>query len=243
MDLKSIFGGVSIGKETTGNIRPSIKGLAVKVADGKFVARDGDGFFDVGDFVFDGGEKYVFRLPVNEDQVVPGDLLVLSDAPFQALFVKTIKDGTISGLDPTSGAVMEYPPHTNMFGVRFFVKAVSLIENLGSGGTDMLPLLLLLGGDGGGMASGESDSSLTTLLLMQSLGGGQNADISKLLPLLLLKGNKGDGLESLLLMQVLGLNLGNFSASSLGASIGKPGLPPAKAAYGEGKAGLRRQPG
>jgi hypothetical protein len=87
------------------------------------------------------------------------------------------------------------------------------------------------------MASGESDSSLTTLLLMQSLGGGQNADMSKLLPLLLLKGNKGDGLESLLLMQALGLNLGNLSASSLSPSFSKPGLPtPTKTTYGEGKA-------
>lgn len=40
MDLKSIFGGVLIGRDTSGNVKPSIKGLAVRVADGKFVARD-----------------------------------------------------------------------------------------------------------------------------------------------------------------------------------------------------------
>ena len=38
MDNMSIFGGVSIGKETSGNIRPSVKGLAVRVGDGSFVA-------------------------------------------------------------------------------------------------------------------------------------------------------------------------------------------------------------
>jgi len=142
MDLKSMFGGVSIGREMSGNIKPSIKGLAVKVADGKFVARDGNGFFDVGGFVFDRGDKYVYRLPVNEGQVQAGDLLIMSDSPFQALFVEAVKDGTIIALDPTSGSVVEYVPHTNMFGMKFFVKAVSLIENIGSGAaTGLLPLL------------------------------------------------------------------------------------------------------
>jgi hypothetical protein len=240
MDLKSIFGGVSIGRDTSGNVKPSIKGLAVKVADGTFVARDGDGFLDVGGFVFDGGEKYVYRLPVSEQQVEPGDLLIMSDSPFQALFVKAMKDGTIFGLDPTSGSVVEYVPHANMFGLKFFVKAVSLIENLGSGGAaELLPLLLLGDGGGGMTGSGDGDSGLTTLLLLQSLGGGQAADINKLLPLLLLlKDNKGDSLESLLLLQALGLNLGNLGAGSLGSPANKPGLPPGtKTAYSAGKTG------
>lgn len=248
MDLKTMFGGVSIGKETSGNIKPSIRGLAVKVADGKYVARDGDGFLDVGGFVFDGGDKYVYRLPVNEQQVEPGDLLVMSDSPFQTLFVKSVKDGTIVGLDPASGSVVEYVPHTNMFGLTFFVKAVSLIDNLGAGsgsgsGIDLLPLLLL-SNDGGGMSgSGDGDSGLTTLLLLQSLGGGQTTDINKLLPLLLLKGNKGDGLESLLLLQALGLNLGNMGAGSPGSYTGKPVLPPgAKTTLGAGKPSRSESP-
>ena len=58
----------------------------------------------------------------------------------------------------------------------------------------------------------------------------------QLLPLLLLKGNKGDGLESLLLLQALGLNLGSLGAGSLGSSPNKPGLPPGtKTTYGAGK--------
>jgi hypothetical protein len=205
------------------------------VADDKFVARDGDGFFDVGDFVFDGGDKFVYRLPVGEHQVEPGDLLVISDTPFQALFVKAVKGGAIIGLDPHSGSIVEYLPRANMFGIKFFVKAISLIENLGSGPTtDLLPLLLL-GGDNDITGAGESNGGLTTLLLLQSLGGGSTLDMSKLLPLLLLNGNKGDGVESLLLMQALGSNFGGLSSGLLDSAAKNPVLP-SKATYSLGKA-------
>lgn len=225
MDLKSIFGGVAIGREASGNVKPSIKGLAVRVADGNFVARDGDGLVNVSGFVFDGGDKYVYRLPVNEQQIEPGDLLITSDAPFRSLFVKSVKDGIIVGLDPQSSAVIEYVPPTNMLGVKFFVKAVSLIGSLGSGAaSDLLPLLLMADGSNSMSDAGDGDNGLTTLLLMQTLGGGKSMDINKLLPLLLLKGNKSDGLESLLLLQFMGLNPGSMDAGVLGSPAHLPGL-------------------
>jgi len=72
---------------------------------------------------------------------------------------------------------------------------------------------------------------------------GQALDINKLLPLLLLKGNKGDCLESLLLLQALGLNLGNLGTALLGSSPNKPGLPPGtKTTYDAGKPGRTGSP-
>jgi hypothetical protein len=221
MDLKAIFGGISVGKDNSGNIKPSIKGLAVKVAEGNFVAREGDKLVDVGGFVFDGGEKFIIRLPVTAEQVVPGDLLVLADEPFQALFVTEISAALIAGLNPQTSTRLEYVPRSNMFGLNLLVKVVSLLENFGAGSAiDLLPLLLM--GDGG--LGGDDDSGLSTLLLLQSLGGGApSTDLTKLLPLLLLKGGKGDGLESLLMLQALGLNLGNLGAPALQSSKGPVG--------------------
>jgi hypothetical protein len=160
--------------------------------------------------------------------VQAGDLLITSDDPFHALFVKGKgRNGTIKAIDPRTSTEVDYIPPTNMFGVRFFVKAISLVEGLGGQGADnLLPLLALsegglgglgLGGGaaagGGGAAGGAggaggTEDLLGTLLVLQGFGG-QAADINKLLPLLLLKG-RGDGLETLLLLQAFGLNLGNL---------------------------------
>jgi len=39
MNLQSIFGSVEIGKDTTGNFKQSIYGIAVKKGENKFIAR------------------------------------------------------------------------------------------------------------------------------------------------------------------------------------------------------------
>jgi hypothetical protein len=227
MNLKSIFGGVAIGKDTSGNIKPSIKGLAVRLADGKFVVKDGEGFLDVAGFVFDGGDKYVFRLPVKEEQIKPDDLLIISDSPFQSLFVTAVKEGTIIGLDPQTSTIVQYVPPKNMFGITFFVKAVNLLGSFADGGTtDVLPMLLLSDGLGGLSGAGAGEDNLSTLLLLQTLGGGQTADMSTMLPFLLLNGNNGNGLETLLLLQTLGLNLGNLGTNESRTAHGKQALPP-----------------
>lgn len=234
MNLRTIFGGVAIGKDTSGNIKPSVKGLAVKVSDTKFVVRDGDSLLDVDGFVIDGGDRYVYRMPVKPDQVEAGDLLITSDDPFHALFVKAVgksKNGTIRALDPRTSTEVDYIPQTNMFGVRFFVKAISLVEGLGGGGADNLLALLALsegglGGLGGGAAAGAAggaaggaggDDNLATLLLLQGFGG-KAVDINKLLPFLLLKG-KGDSLETILLLQALGINLGNLGGGGQSLAV------------------------
>jgi hypothetical protein len=223
MDLKAILGGISVGKDTSGNIKPSIKGLAVKVADGNFLARDGEALIDVGGFVFEGAENLVVRVPVPAEQVGPGDLLVLADDPFQALFVTEVSTAVIAGLNPQTSTRLEYVPHSNMFGRKLLVKVVSLLENIGTGGgVDLLPLLLL--GDGG---TGGDESSLSTLLLLQSLGGGeQPTDLTKLLPLMLLKGGNGDGLGSLLMLKAMGFDLTNIGSAPLPSPKGPlMGLP------------------
>src|SRR5262249_3673408 len=125
MNLKSIFGGVSIGKDTSGNVKLSAKGLAVRVSDNKYVAAEGNELIDVGGAVFDGGEKYIYRLPVRLDDVQAGDLIITSESPFQALFVIRKRGNSISGLDPRTSVQVDYIPTVNLFdpliGDRFLV--------------------------------------------------------------------------------------------------------------------------
>ena len=101
MDLHSIFGSVAIGKDTSGNFKQSMYGLAVRPAsDGKFVARHKGQLTDVTDLVFDGSETLFYRLPTKD--LVPGkDVLVRSDNPFSVLFVDEIlAGGLVKGTDP-----------------------------------------------------------------------------------------------------------------------------------------------
>lgn len=197
MNLQSIFGGINIGKDITGNFRQSLKGLAVRRPDDKFVTLDGNSPIEVSDFTFDGTEQYVYRLPI--PKVKPGDLIVTSENPFNALFVRQVQsNGHLIGVDP-SGIETNYAPATNLFNVRFFVRVVSLLEGLnGSLGTDDLSPLLLLSTK----INGGTTDSLTTLLLLQTLNGKTFAHDS-LLPLFLLNSG-GDLLETMLLLQAQG---------------------------------------
>lgn len=201
MDIQSLLSGVALGKDTSGNFKPSIKGLAVRRPDGKFVVHDGQQMLDVSDLTLDGADNFIYRLPMQS--VKQGDVIITSDSPFSVLFVQDVSDnGKLSGLDPHTNTVVEYIPPANLLNIHFFVKVVSLLDGLAGDmeRDNLLPLLLL---------NNKSNDGLTTVLLMQALGG-TSLDSKNLLPLLLLLGNKndsnktGDSLTTLLLLQTFG---------------------------------------
>jgi hypothetical protein len=230
VNLTSIFGDVAIGKDTSGNFRPSIEGLAVRMTPtGKFVAEVHDQLMDVSDLTFDGAENFIFRVPVQ--QIKKGDLIITSENPFYVLFVQKVKDdGTICGLDPRTSAIIDYVPPTSLFKTRFFIKVISLMDGLmGKIGPDNLLPLLLLSGNG---AADKTDGGLSMFLLMQTLGG-KGADLKSLLPLLMLSGGKGDFVQTLLLMQAIKgeshFMTGLFDSQDSGTSRSDPAShPPAQ---------------
>jgi hypothetical protein len=218
MDVKSLFGGVAIGKDTSGNLKPSFNRLAVKDWAGRFVSMDPDHetLIDNVNFVIDGADSYVYRIPVKE--VNKGDVIIKSDNPFDALFVLEQDNGQITGLNPLTKNRETYsPPHNLLLqGAQFFVKAISLVDAVGDGdfGRNLLPLILLSDGFGTGTGNTGSSSNLTSLILLQTLGG-RAIDLNKLLPFLVLSDSKGDGAEKLLALQGLGVELaGPNSATS-----------------------------
>src|SRR5258708_5651549 len=153
MNIGSILNGISIGKDTSGNFKLTPEGLAVRTtADGKFFVNKKDRLLDVSDLTFDGAENYVYRLPVQRDDVKAGDLIITSENPFGVLFVHSVhNDGGVKGLDPGIRQEIEYVPPTNVIvDVQLYVKVVSLLDGLVLGtGSDALLPLLLLGSQGG----------------------------------------------------------------------------------------------
>jgi hypothetical protein len=203
MNIQSIISSVAIGKDTSGNFKQSMYGLAVRSGpDGKFVARHEGELVDVTDLTFDGTENLVYRLP--KKKLTPKkDIIIRSDNPFSVLFVDEVGGGTVRGIDPATGEVQEYRPVTNLLNTHFFVAAVGPESLLGKdeGNDDNeLLLLLLLGNQGTGVNTADP---LTTLLLMRSLGS-KEIDSKALMMLLLLRGGaSGGGNDSLALMLAL----------------------------------------
>ena len=217
MNTQSLFGSVAIGKDTSGNFKQSVYGLAVRSGlQGRYIARRDGELVDVTDLTFDGTENLIYRFP-KKHPTPKKDIIIRSDIPFSVLFVEEVSaDGKVKGLDPATGEIQEYRPVTNLLNIHFFVAAVGP-ENLIGGDEDddakeLLPLLLL-GNQGTGTQTADP---LTTVLLLRSLGS-KEID-SKVLPmLLLLRGaatggssnqgagaNPADPLTSILLLRSVG---------------------------------------
>lgn len=224
MDLKSLFGGVSVGRDTSGNIKVSFVGdklaLAIKSTSGDFFIREKDGLKNVTDLTVDAFEGMVLRLPVTT--VKEGEIIVLSENPFTAAFIDQVGTGGSVRVAKTDGSVTDFEPPANLLGQRFYVKASNLMESFGSGGDKNMLLLMLLLGKGD---AGTQNDSLLPLLLMQ-LGGGGGAGASfnnPLLLALLLRNDKSDWLQTVLLMQALGGGVLGGGGSNVPAPRGGAG--------------------
>jgi hypothetical protein len=206
MNIKQLFGGISVGKDTSNNFKISTTGLAVrKAGDNGFVAFDGTNLINVDGLVFDGGSDYVYKVPAKT--VKAGDLIITNEDPLHTLFVKEVHDDKVNGLDPESGFEETYRPQNNLLRVQFFIKVVSLLDGFldASDEGSLLPLLLLggLGKDGG------TNDTLSILLLSKALSGKSNDN--NFLPFLLLSEQKGNAMETLILLSTLSGGSNPFS--------------------------------
>jgi hypothetical protein len=137
-DLSSLLG-VRIGQDVSGNFALTPAGLAVLGRDGRYFALDslaeGPQLMDVTSLVVP-GDAGVYRLPVPE--VHTGDLIVISDSPFQSMFVLGMEGGrAVLGLDPSCNLLVTYLPPDNQFTrllfgdtANMFVRIVSIFDVL-----------------------------------------------------------------------------------------------------------------
>ena len=166
MNLQSLLGGIAIGRDTTGNFRPILKGVAVRIEKNRFVGLDNGELLDMTPLTFDNADDIVYRMPIKDPN--KGDLIVISDNPLRTLFVQEVLgNGHLTGLDPINSAVIDYAPTANLLKLKFYIKVVSLVDAM-VGRTDQDKLLLSLLGKGDGR-SGIHDN----LLPRAGAGAGQ----------------------------------------------------------------------
>ena len=184
VDITSYFGGVSFGQDTSGYFKLSINGgLAVKAPNGKFYTyvkeqeQAQDNLFEVDNLTFDAADDLIYRIPFPVEKVRRGDLIITSEDPFSAVFArdKVDQNGQLSVLDPKDFTKTDFVQPGNLLNIILNTRLVVKVISL-----------ISVGGTGAGAL------------------GGITFD-NKLLPLLLLLGDKtDDGLAKILLLQALG---------------------------------------
>jgi hypothetical protein len=218
MNMQSLLGGIAIGRDNSGNFRPSLKGVAVRIERSRFVALDNDRLLDVTPLTFEGADDTLYRVPIKDPR--KGDLIIISDNPLRALFVQEVlTNGHLRGLDPINSAVSDYVPTSNLLDLKFYIKIVSLMDDIVSGtDQDKLLLLSLLGKGDGRTSIGEN----LLLLLLLGFSGGQRPDPDLIRLLLLIRsvGTSGGGAAEALVLQRL---MQNFPRTGGSAEAVSPG--------------------
>ena len=177
------------------SVRMSMYGMAVKNANGNYVAYDAANkrIMDVDILNFEGANKFMYKMPVAVKDVAVGDIVVHMRKPMIVLGVN--EDNTFTVVDVYNGEEKIIIPANSPFGWSFMTKVVSFI-NFGSADAsnpfgNMLPLLLL-------SDSKSKDDNLLPLMLM----AGGNMDMSNPMMMYALMGNRTN--DPMMLMLAMG---------------------------------------
>lgn len=177
------------------SVRMSMYGMAVKNANGNYVAYDAANkrIMDVDILNFDGANKFMYKMPVAVKDVAVGDIVVHMRKPM--IVLNANEDNTFTVVDVYNGEEKIIIPANSPFGWNFMTKVVSFI-NFGSADAsnpfgNMLPLLLL-------SDSKSKDDNLLPLMLMAN----GNMDMSNPMMMYALMGNRTN--DPLMLMLAMG---------------------------------------
>lgn len=181
------------------SVRMSMYGMAIKNAEGTYVAYDGnsDTMMNVDILNFEGADRFMYQLPVAVKDVAKGDVVIHNNAPCFVLEVG--EKNRFKVLDIYAGEEKTMVASKSPFNFDFITKVVSFIDFAGAADADnpfgnMWPLLLLNGGDKDNtnlalmmmMSNGKMDMNP---MMMYALLGGNN----DILPFLLVNNmNKGE---------------------------------------------------
>ena len=181
------------------SVRMSMYGMAIKNAEGTYVAYDGnsDTIMNVDILNFEGADRFMYQLPVAVKDVAKGDVVIHNNAP---CFVMEVGEkNRFKVLDIYAGEEKTMVASKSPFNFDFITKVVSFIDFAGAANADnpfgnMWPLLLLNGGDRDNtnlalmMMMGNGKMDMNPMMMYALLGGNND-----LLPLMLLGNfNKGE---------------------------------------------------
>ena len=177
------------------SVRMSMYGMAVKNANGNYVAYDAANkrIMDVDILNFEGANKFMYKMPVAVKDVAVGDIVVHMRKPMIVMSVH--EDNAFTVVDVYNGEEKIIIPSNSPFGWNFMTKVVSFI-NFGFADAsnpfgNMLPLLLL-------SDSKSKDDNLLPLMLM----AGGNMDMSNPIVMYALMGNRTN--DPMMLMLAMG---------------------------------------
>ena len=217
-DKMNIFGNIEFGKVNHRNTYAmTLKGLAYLRNDGTgekqkvaYVQYDPktESIEDVTPFVLDNMDSrdFVYKMPVATSAVKKGDIILDCSNP---VFVKEVKDSTLTVVDPYSCEVKTILAAKNVFGFNFVTKIVNLMDSFNIANSanaenpfgNILPLMLL---------SKDSDMNDMLPLFLMSNGNFKSEDLmsNPLMMYFLMKDGKSNDMLPLLFMS----NGGLFSA-------------------------------
>ena len=182
------------------NIRMSAYGVAVKNANGNWVAYDAanGNVMDVDILNFEGAQ-YLFKMPVAISDIAVGDVIVHNRVP---MFVtKVDENGKLFAIDICAAEEKCILPVKNMFGFNYATKVVSLLDfnNIGASADkpfgNLLPFMLM----------GENNKDMNPFLLLALTGG--KMDMSNPFMLMALAGGNQKNMEPMLsLLAAININ-------------------------------------
>lgn len=214
-DKVNIFGNIEFGKVNHRNTYAmTLKGLAYLRSDGTgekqkvaYVQYDPktESIEDVTPFVLDNmdARDFVYKMPVATSAVKKGDIILDCSNP---VFVKEVKDSTLTVVDPYSCEVKTILAAKNAFGFNFVTKIVNLMDSFNVANSanaenpfgNILPLMLL---------SKDSDMNDMLPLLFMSNGNfkSENLMSNPMMMYFLMKDGKSNDMLPLLFMSNSGL--------------------------------------
>lgn len=232
---------LNFGTIQKGLIALSMNGeLAFKDKQGNYVTIQKEGTektrVDVGSLKFD---IDFYQVPTQE--LEDGDVILLDN---EFLIAGAKKNGDRSFINPITGATTNKLQRSNILGMYFYTKVVSLFDmaggqakGVGLGGLDPMMLMLMSGqGSTGGQDIGQ-------LLVLSQLSQAKGGDTNSLLPLLMMSGGLGSnagengGIGQLLMLQALG---GNKSGGLFGGLTKKAAKVPVRKKAPVKKAAIKK---
>ena len=125
MNTNKIFGNFDFGA-CDDNVKMSMYGLAVRGADGRYVAYDKatDSMVDAEVFNFN-GSNFFYKMPVSVKDIVEGDVIIHMRKP---MFVKGVEDFGLGVVDIFNAEEKFVKPVKNMFGFNFYTKVINFMD-------------------------------------------------------------------------------------------------------------------
>jgi hypothetical protein len=203
--FNKIFKNVEMGKAT--DVVFSVNGPAFKTAEGTYISKNkkDEGYTEVDGLTFDSMDSFCYMVPVSKKDVVVGDYVRHNGSWVRV--IEVLENGSLRVDKIFAQERVEIIPTKNIFGFDFYVKLVSLTEDLfGASANEANPFgntlpFLLLSEDG----SKDFDKFLPFILMGNGSFGGES--MKNLLPLMLFSGDKGGKMNDLLPLMLMGENL------------------------------------